>query len=99
MKQSARFIALVPFVTLVAGHGFVQNATIGGKEYDVRAPQIVSMASRQLIYRPVVLPRQWTSYPTCTTASLTRMNQPYQDPYMNPAVHPPLSYFSPQLPY
>jgi hypothetical protein len=29
MKQFAALLTLVP---LVAGHGFVQNATIGGKE-------------------------------------------------------------------
>jgi hypothetical protein len=32
MKQLISFISIVP---LVAGHGFVQNATIGGREYDV----------------------------------------------------------------
>jgi hypothetical protein len=32
MKQFAALLACVPFV---AAHGFVQNATIGGKEYDV----------------------------------------------------------------
>lgn len=29
------FAALSIFAPLVAAHGFVQNATIGGKEYDV----------------------------------------------------------------
>jgi hypothetical protein len=38
MKQFAALLALVP---LVAGHGFVQNATIGGKEYDVTKPPVV----------------------------------------------------------
>lgn len=32
MLQLSALLALVP---LVAAHGFVQNASIGGKEYDV----------------------------------------------------------------
>jgi hypothetical protein len=46
MKFIAALLAVVPFV---AAHGFVQNATIGGKEYDVLTDSPVSklgMANR-----------------------------------------------------
>jgi hypothetical protein len=33
MKPLAALVISIPYV---AAHGFVQNATIGGKEYDVR---------------------------------------------------------------
>jgi hypothetical protein len=45
MKQVAVFLALV---ALVAAHGFVQNATIGGKEYDGTKPPIQLCLTKSL---------------------------------------------------
>jgi hypothetical protein len=42
MKQ---FTSLLAYAASVAAHGFVQNATIGGKEYDVLSAPILSWSS------------------------------------------------------
>jgi hypothetical protein len=43
MKTLATLLASA---SLAAAHGFVQNATIGGKEYDVRALNILLLGIR-----------------------------------------------------
>jgi hypothetical protein len=51
MKQ---FVAFSAWVAFVAGHGFVQNATIGGKEYDVLLALQNILAKRQMLTkRPI----------------------------------------------
>jgi hypothetical protein len=45
-----RLAALSACVAFVAAHGFVQNATIGGKEYDVYKTQPPEQLARSLTW-------------------------------------------------